>query len=160
MSTTIQESAAPARAIQPAASVPVSGLVDSADGHALVRVSGYRPSPADVYVSAGQLKQYGLRQGDRIDGTARPSGGVGRSWPADGCSVTSGVGRQALVGDRSMYTGSSRGAVGPAVMDDARRGGTVVLLGQPWATSCCDAGLRRFGQYGETLGYSAEYPRA
>src|ERR1700722_16758055 len=75
MSTTIQESATPARAIQPAASVPVSGLIDSADGHALVRVSGYRPSPADVYVSAGQLKQYGLRQGDRIDGTARPSAG-------------------------------------------------------------------------------------
>ena len=75
MSTTIQESAAPARAIQPAASVPVSGLIDLADGHALVRVTGYRPSPADVYVSAGQIKQYGLRRGDRIDGTARPSAG-------------------------------------------------------------------------------------
>ena len=40
-----------------------------------MRVSGYRPSPADVYVSAGQIKQYGLRKGDRIDGTARPSAG-------------------------------------------------------------------------------------
>ncbi len=75
MTTTLQESAAPARAIQSAASVPVSGLIELADGHALVRVSGYRPSPADVYVSVGQLKQYGLRQGDRIDGTARPSPG-------------------------------------------------------------------------------------
>jgi transcription termination factor Rho len=28
-----------------------------------------------VYVSAGQIKQYGLRKGDRIDGTARPSAG-------------------------------------------------------------------------------------
>jgi len=70
-----QESAAPAQAVQSPASVPVSGLVDTADGHGLVRVSGYRPSPADVYVSAAQLKQYGLRKGDRIDGTARPSAG-------------------------------------------------------------------------------------
>src|SRR5580658_1894399 len=79
MSTPIKESAAPARAVQaPAASpasVPVSGLVDPGEGHALVRVSGYQPSPADVYVSAGQIKQYGLRKGDRIDGTARPSAG-------------------------------------------------------------------------------------
>jgi transcription termination factor Rho len=75
MTTTIQESAAPARAVQPQASVPVSGLVDPADGHALVRVSGYRFSPADVYVSAGQIKQYGLRKGDWIEGSARPSAG-------------------------------------------------------------------------------------
>src|SRR5580704_13609099 len=78
MTTTIQESAAPARAVQSPASVPVSGIVDpdpKTDGHALVRVSGYRPSPADVNVSAGQIKQYGLRKGDRIDGTARPSAG-------------------------------------------------------------------------------------
>jgi transcription termination factor Rho len=78
MTTTIQESAAPARAVQSPANVPVSGIVDpdpKTDGHALVRVSGYRPSPADVYVSAGQIKQYGLRKGDRIDGTARPSAG-------------------------------------------------------------------------------------
>ena len=76
MTTTIQESAAPSRAIQAPASVPVSGLVDldpKADGHGLVRVNGYRPSPSDVYISVGQLKQYGLRKGDRVDGTARPS---------------------------------------------------------------------------------------
>jgi len=75
MTTTIQESAASARAVQPQASVPVSGLVDTADGHALVRVSGYRFSPADVYVSAGQIKQFGLRKGDWIEGIARPSAG-------------------------------------------------------------------------------------
>jgi transcription termination factor Rho len=88
MTTTIQESAAPGRAVQapvavPAsaavpASVPVSGLVDpdpKTGGHALVRVSGYRPSSADVYVSTAQVKQYGLRKGDRIEGTARPSVG-------------------------------------------------------------------------------------
>src|SRR3984957_20632612 len=75
MSTAIQESAAPARAIQPAASVHVSGLFDLADGNGLVRVKGYQPSPSDVYVSAGQIKQYGLRKGARTDGTARLSPG-------------------------------------------------------------------------------------
>jgi transcription termination factor Rho len=78
MTTTIQESSAQARAIEAPVSVPVSGLVDpdpKTDGHALVRVNGYRPSPDDIYVSAGQIKQYGLRKGDRIDGTARPSSG-------------------------------------------------------------------------------------
>ena len=71
--TRTQEPAAPPRAAQSPASVPVSGIVDSGDGHGLVRISGYRPSPADVYVSVGQIQQYGLRKGDQIDGTARPS---------------------------------------------------------------------------------------
>jgi transcription termination factor Rho len=78
MTTTVKESAAPAQAVQSPAIVPVSGIVDpdpKTEGHALVRVSGYRPSPADVYVSAGQIRQYGLRKGDRIDGTARASAG-------------------------------------------------------------------------------------
>ena len=45
-----------------------------ADGHAFVRTSGYRRGPADVYVSAGQIRQYGLRKGDRIQGAARSEG--------------------------------------------------------------------------------------
>ncbi|MGH3260298.1 MAG: hypothetical protein ACRDOU_33680 [Streptosporangiaceae bacterium] len=40
-------------------------MVDIADGHAFVRTSGYRRGPADVYVSAGQIRQYGLRKGDQ-----------------------------------------------------------------------------------------------
>jgi len=54
--------------------IPAFGLVDIVDGHAFVRTSGYRRGPADVAVSAGQLRQYGLRKGDRIEGTARPAG--------------------------------------------------------------------------------------
>jgi transcription termination factor Rho len=95
MTTTIQESAAPDRAVQAPASVPVSGLVDpdpKTDGHALVRVNGYRPSPSDVYVSAGQIKQYGLRKGDRIDGTARPSaGGRAKYRPLVGVDTVNGM---------------------------------------------------------------------
>ena len=54
--------------------MPVSGIVDLAGGHAFVRTSGYRRAPDDVYISAGQIGPYGLRKGDRIEGTARPDG--------------------------------------------------------------------------------------
>ena len=74
MTATIQETAAPPQVKQAPAAIPVSGIVDIADGHAFVRTSGYRRGPADVYVSAGQIRQYGLRKGDHIEGTARPNG--------------------------------------------------------------------------------------
>jgi transcription termination factor Rho len=72
MTATIQEKSIPAKA--PAAAVPVSGLIDLADGHAFIRTSGYRRSPDDIYVSAGQIRQYGLRKGDLIEGAAQPIG--------------------------------------------------------------------------------------
>jgi transcription termination factor Rho len=72
MTAAIKEKSIPAKA--PAAAVPVSGLVDLADGHAFIRTSGYRRSPDDVYVSAGQIRQYGLRKGDLIEGAAQPTG--------------------------------------------------------------------------------------
>jgi transcription termination factor Rho len=82
MTATMQESAAPARVKQAPAAIAVSGIVDMADGHAFVRTSGYRRGPADVSVSAGQIRQYGLRKGDRIEGAARsegaPAHGTGR----------------------------------------------------------------------------------
>ena len=82
MTATIQETAAPPRVKQAPAAIPVSGIVDIAEGHAFVRTSGYRRGPADVYVSAGQIRQYGLRKGDHIEGAARPNGtgtnGTGR----------------------------------------------------------------------------------
>ena len=74
MTATMQESAAPPRVKQAPAAIAVSGIVDMADGHAFVRTSGYRRGPADVYVSAGQIRQYGLRKGDRIEGAARLEG--------------------------------------------------------------------------------------
>ncbi len=51
--------------------VPVTGILDVADRHGFVRTSGYLPGPDDVYVSVAQLKQYGLRRGDLVTGTAR-----------------------------------------------------------------------------------------
>jgi transcription termination factor Rho len=54
--------------------VSVSGILDIGDGRAFVRTSGYRMGRDDVYVSADQVSQYGLRQGDQIAGAARQAG--------------------------------------------------------------------------------------
>jgi transcription termination factor Rho len=73
--TTIQKTAVPPQAQAAPVSLPASGLVDIGDaGHAFVRTSGYRRGATDVSVTAGQIRQYGLRKGDRIEGTARPAG--------------------------------------------------------------------------------------
>ena len=82
MTATMQESAAPPRVQKAPAAIAVSGIVDMAGGQAFMRTSGYRRSPADVSVSAGQIRQYGLRKGDKIEGAARSEGartnGTGR----------------------------------------------------------------------------------
>jgi transcription termination factor Rho len=81
MTAVIQENPAPPRAVTEPATFPVSGILDIADGHAFVRTSGYRRGPADVYVSAGQIRRHGLRKGDQIDGSARPAA-RGAKFPA------------------------------------------------------------------------------
>jgi transcription termination factor Rho len=53
--------------------VGVSGIVDAGDGHAFVRTGGYRRGPDDIYVSGSQIRQYGLRNGDLIEGAATPA---------------------------------------------------------------------------------------
>ena len=72
--TTTMPATIPRQVTETAAAVAISGLVEFADGHAFVRANGYRGGPDDSYVSAGQIRQYGLRKGDRIEGTARPAG--------------------------------------------------------------------------------------
>ena len=51
--------------------VPVAGIVDVLDSYAFVRTSGYLPGPNDVYVSMSQIKKYGLRRGDAVQGSIR-----------------------------------------------------------------------------------------
>ncbi|KFI71801.1 transcription termination factor Rho [Bifidobacterium minimum] len=51
--------------------VPVAGIVDVLDSYAFVRTSGYLPGPNDVYVSMGQVRKYGLRKGDAVQGSIR-----------------------------------------------------------------------------------------
>jgi transcription termination factor Rho len=102
MTAIMQESAAPPRAGQASASVPVSGIVDTDDGHAFVRTSGYRPSPSDVYVSAAQIRQYGLRKGDQIDGTARTAVSRGKFRPLAGVDTINGMPPE-LAKDRPVF---------------------------------------------------------
>ena len=55
--------------------LPVAGILDASDpNRAYLRTSGYLPGPKDVYVSAAQVKEYGLRPGDAVSGWVREGG--------------------------------------------------------------------------------------
>ncbi len=54
----------------PAIAAVISGVVDLADGRGFLRTAGYRRSAADIPISAAQVRRYGLRPGDHIEGTA------------------------------------------------------------------------------------------
>ena len=62
----------------------MSGIVDLTDGRGYLRTAGYRRSRGDIPLTAGQVRQYGLRKGDQIDGTVAgdrndaASGGAGK----------------------------------------------------------------------------------
>jgi transcription termination factor Rho len=57
---------------QPAPATLVSGIIDADDRRGYLRTAGYLRSPGDIPLTLGQLKQFGLRKGDLIEGTARP----------------------------------------------------------------------------------------
>jgi transcription termination factor Rho len=64
---------------------PISGILDIGDSSAFIRTSGYRPGPGDVYVPAAQVRQYGLRKGDHIEGAVQlPSQGEDARQPGQG----------------------------------------------------------------------------
>src|SRR5579859_7473224 len=48
----------------------VSGVVDLADGRGFLRTAGYRRDTGDIPITQAQVRQYGLRGGDRIEGSA------------------------------------------------------------------------------------------
>ncbi len=51
-----------------------SGVLDIIDeGFGFLRRERFLPGPLDVYVSASQLRRFGLRQGDEVAGQIRPS---------------------------------------------------------------------------------------
>jgi len=55
--------------------VEVAGYLDLRDeGYGFLRVKGYLPSRDDAYISVKQTRQYGLRKGDHVTGTARSAG--------------------------------------------------------------------------------------
>jgi transcription termination factor Rho len=54
--------------------VPCSGLLDlREEGYGFLRTNGYLASGSDVYVSITQVRRYGLRKGDYIEGAYRPA---------------------------------------------------------------------------------------
>ncbi len=55
----------------PAADVAVDALLDIVDDKAWLRADGYLPGPDDIAVAYGQIRQWGLRRGDRVTGFAR-----------------------------------------------------------------------------------------
>jgi transcription termination factor Rho len=71
MTATIEEQRVPAQA--PAHAVRrVTGIADITDGRGFLRTSGYRRSPGDVPITSAQVRKYGLRPGDMIEGTTAP----------------------------------------------------------------------------------------
>ena len=42
------------------------------DGYGFLRANNYLPGPNDVYVSIAQIRRFGLRQGDYVEGKTRP----------------------------------------------------------------------------------------
>ncbi|SCF13011.1 transcription termination factor Rho [Micromonospora viridifaciens] len=67
--------------IDTSAPVPVTGIVDTVDDHALIRVAGYLPSAVDAYVPPAQLRRYGLRRGDIVTGAVAATPHRGRHAP-------------------------------------------------------------------------------
>ena len=53
--------------------IPARGIADIEDGHGYLRTAGYRRSPSDIPLPAALVRQYGLRRGDAIEGTAAPA---------------------------------------------------------------------------------------
>ena len=54
---------------QPGAAEGILEIVD--EGFGFLRVNGVMPSPQDIYVSATQVRRFGLRTGDRVTGQTR-----------------------------------------------------------------------------------------
>jgi transcription termination factor Rho len=54
--------------------VECAGLLDlREEGYGFLRTNGFLPSKDDVYVSVKQVRQFGLRKGDQVDGASRPA---------------------------------------------------------------------------------------
>jgi transcription termination factor Rho len=51
--------------------IPIAGILDVLENYGFVRTTGYLPGPNDVYVSLSQVRRYGLRKGDVIEGAVR-----------------------------------------------------------------------------------------
>ena len=72
MTTITEERSVSTETRQKETATLVSGIVDADDRRGYLRMAGYRRSSGDIPLTQGQLKQFGLRKGDLIEGTGRP----------------------------------------------------------------------------------------
>ncbi len=91
---------------------PVAGVVDLSDGRGYLRTAGYRRSATDIPLTAGQIRSYGLRKGDQIEGTVT----VNSSGKATGNGAGSRNGQRAREAGLTNVT-----AVNGLPPDQARR---------------------------------------
>ena len=82
---------------------PVSGIVDLTDGRGYLRTAGYRRSATDLPLTASQVRSYGLRKGDQIDGIVAVSASASASGNGNG--KTSGNGSTGGSGSRARQAG-------------------------------------------------------
>lgn len=62
--------------------IPIEGLLEvREEGYGFLRSSGPLPGKNDAYVSASQIRKYGLRKGDYLTGATRPPGNT-EKYPA------------------------------------------------------------------------------
>jgi len=64
--------------------VQVRGIADIGDDRGYLRVAGYSRSPGDIPLTQALVRQYGLRKGDLIEGTAAPRRGASASANGNG----------------------------------------------------------------------------
>src|SRR3984885_8351509 len=72
MTTITEERSVSTETRQKETATLVSGIIDADDRRGYLRTAGYRRSSGDIPVTHGQLRQFGLRKGDLIEGTGRP----------------------------------------------------------------------------------------
>jgi transcription termination factor Rho len=70
----------------------VSGIVDLTDGRGYLRTAGYRRSATDLPLTAGQVRTYGLRKGDQLDGILAVNASGSGSGTGTGTGTGSGTG--------------------------------------------------------------------
>lgn len=95
---------------QPAVSI-VSGIVDLGEGRGFLRTAGYRRSGGDIPITPAQVRQYGLRPGDHIEGTA----GSRQAKPGEAKASQSRAGRANDHRRVSQRAAPSRGTEPPAL---------------------------------------------
>jgi len=104
----------------------VSGIVDLTDGRGYLRTAGYRRSATDLPLTSGQVRAYGLRNGDQIDGILAVNAGGDSGKAADtakatGAGKASGNGSGSRSGQRARQAALAEvTAVNGLSLDEAR----------------------------------------